>query len=62
MYVNDITLDNRNWQVTVQADGAVPRASTDDLYRIKVRGPETAEMIPIAGLITHRPVPGADAR
>ena len=24
VYVNDITLDNRNWQVTVQADGAVP--------------------------------------
>ena len=21
VYVNDITLDNRNWQVTVQADG-----------------------------------------
>src|SRR5204862_628111 len=38
VYVNDITLDNRNWQVTVQADGPY-RRSTDDLSRIKVRGP-----------------------
>ena len=39
VYVNDITLDNRNWQVTVQADGPF-RRSADDLNQIKVRGPE----------------------
>ncbi|HKB03631.1 MAG TPA: multidrug efflux RND transporter permease subunit [Gemmataceae bacterium] len=49
VYVNDITLDNRNWQVTVQADG-VFRRSADDLNRIKVRAPDGG-MIPIAGLI-----------
>ncbi|MBY0460807.1 MAG: efflux RND transporter permease subunit, partial [Gemmataceae bacterium] len=38
VYVNDITLENRNWQVTVQADGPF-RRSTDDLGKIKVRGP-----------------------
>jgi len=49
VYVNDITLDNRNWQVTVQAEGQF-RRSADDLNRIKVRAPDGG-MIPIAGLI-----------
>src|SRR5206468_8051939 len=58
VYVNDITLENRNWQVTVQAD--VPfRGRVEDLYRIKVRGParngQPGEMIPIAGLIKVEP-------
>jgi multidrug efflux pump len=57
VYVNDITLDNRNWQVTVQADG-VYRRSTDDLNRIKVRGPDGG-MIPIAGLIQTTPQQGS---
>src|SRR5262245_3833131 len=57
VYVNDITLDNRNWQVTVQADGPF-RRSADDLNRIKVRGPDGG-MIPIAGLITTAPYQGA---
>jgi multidrug efflux pump len=56
IYVNDITLDNRNWQVTVQADGPY-RRTTDDLSRIKVRGPK-GEMIPIAGLINTKPYQG----
>jgi multidrug efflux pump len=56
VYVNDITLDNRNWQVTVQADGPF-RRSADDLNRIKVRGPN-GEMIPIAGLIRTDPYQG----
>ncbi|MBN9120184.1 MAG: efflux RND transporter permease subunit [Planctomycetes bacterium] len=56
VYVNDITLDNRNWQVTVQADGPY-RRSIDDLSKIKVRGPG-GEMIPIAGLITTAPYQG----
>lgn len=54
VYVNDITLDNRNWQVTVQADSQF-RNSIEDLKKIKVRGPsrngQPGEMIPIAGLI-----------
>jgi len=56
VYVNDITLDNRNWQVTVQADG-VFRRSADDLNRIKVRAPDGG-MIPIAGLINTAPYQG----
>ncbi|QJW99857.1 efflux RND transporter permease subunit [Frigoriglobus tundricola] len=56
VYVNDITLENRNWQVTVQADGPF-RNSVEDLYRIKVRGPN-GEMIPIAGLIGTSPYQG----
>jgi multidrug efflux pump len=56
VYVNDITLDNRNWQVTVQADGPF-RRSADDLNKIKVRGVK-GEMIPIAGLIKTDPYQG----
>jgi multidrug efflux pump len=56
VYVNDITLDNRNWQVTVQADGPF-RKSAEDLNRIKVRGPDGG-MIPIAGLIATAPYQG----
>ncbi|HUR55286.1 MAG TPA: multidrug efflux RND transporter permease subunit, partial [Gemmataceae bacterium] len=56
VYVNDITLDNRNWQVTVQADGPF-RRTADDLSKIKVRGPK-GEMIPIAGLIKTEPYQG----
>ncbi len=54
VYVNDITLDNRTWQVTVQADAPF-RGRAEDLYKIKVRGParngQPGEMTPIAGLI-----------
>jgi multidrug efflux pump len=53
VYVNDITLKNRNWQVTVQADGPF-RNSVEDLNRIKVRAP-TGGMIPLAGLIVVDP-------
>ena len=56
VYVNDITLDNRNWQVTVQADGPF-RRSVEDLNKIKVRGPN-GDMIPIAGLIKTEPFQG----
>jgi multidrug efflux pump len=61
IYVNDITLENRNWQVTVQADAAY-RGRVEDLYRIKVRGParngEPGDMIPLAGLVRIDPAQG----
>jgi multidrug efflux pump len=62
VYVNDITLANRNWQVTVQADGRY-RGKLEDLAKIKVRGPTKpdgtlGEMIPIAGLIRVGPAQG----
>ena len=61
VYVNDITLENRTWQVTVQADAAY-RGRPEDIYKIKVRGPavngQPGEMIPIAGLIKIEPAQG----
>jgi multidrug efflux pump len=48
-YVNDITLENRNWQVLVQAEGKF-RATEDDLKKLKIRGPDGA-MVPLAGLL-----------
>jgi multidrug efflux pump len=61
VYVNDITLDNRTWQVTVQAEGQY-RNNVEDLYNIKVRGParngQSGDMIPIAGLIKVEPAQG----
>src|SRR4029453_5501354 len=42
VYVNDITLDNRNWQVTVQADAQF-RGKLEDLEKIKVRGPARSD-------------------
>ncbi|MDB5307735.1 MAG: bepE 9 [Gemmataceae bacterium] len=62
VYVNDITLENRNWQVTVQADAPF-RNNIEDLYKIKVRGPargngQPGDMIPIAGLIRIGPAQG----
>ncbi len=48
-YVNDVTLENRNWQVNVQADAAF-RSKIEDIGAIKVRSPR-GEMIPLAGLI-----------
>jgi multidrug efflux pump len=61
VYVNDITLENRTWQVTVQADAQF-RGRIEDLYQIKVRGSarngQPGEMIPIAGLIKINPAQG----
>ncbi|MFO0850305.1 MAG: efflux RND transporter permease subunit [Gemmataceae bacterium] len=49
LYVNDITLENRNWQVNVQAD-APYRARGEDIRRLKTRAPN-GEMVPLAGLV-----------
>ncbi|MBN9520794.1 efflux RND transporter permease subunit [bacterium] len=56
LYVNDITLRDRNWQVQVQADGQF-RVSVEDLMRLKVRGP-TGDMVPLAGLLVVDPSAG----
>ena len=58
VYVNDITLDNRNWQVTVQAEGAF-RRSVGDLDRIKVRRAEGRDD-PHRGPHQHHSDPGID--
>ncbi len=56
LYVNDVTLDNRNWQVNVQADARF-RSNVDDIGAIKVRSP-TGAMVPLAGLVRIRPIDG----
>ena len=56
LYVNDITLLDRNWQVQVQADGEF-RMTAEAIRRLKVRGP-TGDMVPLAGLVTITDVAG----
>jgi multidrug efflux pump len=56
LYVNDVTLDNRNWQVNVQAD-ASNRTRKEDILALKVRAPG-GEMVPLAGLIRITEVDG----
>jgi multidrug efflux pump len=53
VYVNDVTLFGRNWQVNAQAEPEY-RAREEDIGQLKVRGPK-GDMIPLAGLIhVHR--------
>jgi multidrug efflux pump len=54
-YVNDVTLDDRNWQVNVQAD-ANYRARIEDIKAIKVRSP--AGMVPLGAVIDIRETNG----
>jgi multidrug efflux pump len=50
LYVNDLTLEGRNWQVMVQAD-APYRASEEAIRQLKVRN-AAGRMVPLAGLVT----------
>ncbi len=56
LYVNDVTLDNRNWQVNVQADESF-RSFVEDIGALKVKSPSGA-MVPLAGLIKVKPIDG----
>jgi multidrug efflux pump len=56
LYVNDLTLDNRNWQVNVQAD-AQYRTRVEDVLGLKVKAP-TGEMVPLGGLVSIRTTDG----
>jgi multidrug efflux pump len=56
LYVNDVTIDNRNWQVNVQADRAF-RTRVEDIGALKVRAP-SGEMVPLAGLVRVVPTDG----
>jgi multidrug efflux pump len=49
VYVNDVTLEQRTWQVNVQAEPEA-RAREDDIGKLKIRGPK-GDMIPLEGLI-----------
>jgi hydrophobe/amphiphile efflux-1 (HAE1) family protein len=59
IYVNDINLFGRRWQVNVQAE-ASDRASIDDIYRINVRNAE-GKMIPLRSLAEARVAIGPPA-
>jgi hydrophobe/amphiphile efflux-1 (HAE1) family protein len=59
IYVNDINLFGRRWQVNVQAEAA-DRASIDDIYRINVRNAE-GKMIPLRSLAEARVAVGPPA-
>ena len=59
IYVNDMNLFGRRWQVQVQAD-AIDRENIDDIYRINVRNSE-GKMIPLRSLLEVRVVVGPPA-
>src|ERR1700731_685279 len=59
LYVNDINLYGRRWQVQVQAE-ANDRKSVDDIYRINVRSNE-GKMVPLRSLVEVRAVVGPPA-
>jgi multidrug efflux pump len=56
MYVNDITLYNRNWQVNVQA-GANYRLRPEDVGALKVRN-ANGDMVPLSTLIDIKAISG----
>jgi multidrug efflux pump len=56
VYVNDITLFNRNWQVNVQADARY-RLRPEDVGKLKVRN-AAGEMVPLNTMITVTDVAG----
>jgi multidrug efflux pump len=56
VYVNDVTLEQRTWQVNVQAEPQF-RAREEDIGKLKVRGPK-GDMIPLQGLIRVRRING----
>ncbi|MEZ0268099.1 MAG: efflux RND transporter permease subunit, partial [Phycisphaerae bacterium] len=55
-YVNDFTFENRNWQVSVQAE-AKYRLRPDDIGRLKVRNRD-GKMVPLSTLLTIRDYAG----
>ena len=59
IYVNDLNLFGRRWQVNVQAE-ATDRASVDDIYRINVKN-AGGQMIPLRSLAEARVAVGPPA-
>jgi HAE1 family hydrophobic/amphiphilic exporter-1/multidrug efflux pump len=58
LYVNDFTLQGRNWQVTLQSEGQF-RSHPDDLRKVFVRS-DYGEMIPLSSLINLERSSGPD--
>jgi hydrophobe/amphiphile efflux-1 (HAE1) family protein len=59
VYVNDVNLFGRRWQVNVQAE-ASDRASIDDIYRINVKN-ASGQMIPLRSVAEARVAVGPPA-
>jgi multidrug efflux pump subunit AcrB len=59
LYVNDFTLQGRNWQVNVQSEGEF-RSHPDDIRRVFVRS-ATGEMVPLNAIVTLEQTQGIDA-
>lgn len=57
-YVNDFTMQGRNWQVNMQAEGEF-RSRPEDLRRVFVRS-NSGQMIPVSSLVTLTRKTGAD--
>jgi multidrug efflux pump len=55
-YVNDVTIEDRNWQVNVQADADF-RSKIDDIKHLQLRTPN-GEMVTLGGLLEIREVDG----
>jgi multidrug efflux pump subunit AcrB len=55
-YVNDVTLLNRSWQVTVQADSHY-RLDRADIARLKVRN-DKGGMVPLGTMVTIQDITG----
>jgi multidrug efflux pump len=58
LYVNDFTLQGRNWQVNLQSEGEF-RSSPDDLGKVFVRSSH-GEMIPLSSLVQLERTQGPD--
>ncbi|MCH8499958.1 MAG: multidrug efflux RND transporter permease subunit [Marinobacter sp.] len=58
LYVNDFTLEGRNWQVNLQSEGDF-RSHPDDLRKVFVRS-QYGEMVPLSSLVTLTRTQGPD--
>ncbi len=58
LYVNDFTLQGRNWQVNLQSEGEF-RSHPDDLRKVFVRS-NYGEMIPLSSLVNLERTSGPD--
>ena len=56
-YVNDFNLFGRTFRVTAQADDAVPRATSRDVLKIRVRN-ASGDTVPLGSFTTVRDISG----
>ncbi|HDZ57128.1 MAG TPA: multidrug efflux RND transporter permease subunit [Pseudomonas xinjiangensis] len=59
LYVNDFTLEGRNWQVNMQSEGDF-RSQPDDLRKVFVRS-GTGELVPLSTVVSFERTQGVDS-